>query len=81
VLETSTPGLRRRELESGGRQTGIVAWTPSSEVAHATVARNCVPEVLRQLLTLPTCYHPLLLFNREGDSVSGEAAAGERPQR
>jgi hypothetical protein len=23
-----------------------------------------------------TCYHPLLLFNREGDSVSGEAAAG-----
>jgi len=35
-----------------------------------------VPEVLRQLPTLPTCYHPLLLFNREGDCLAAKLRPG-----
>ncbi len=40
------------------------------------VASNCVPEELRQLPTLPTCYHPLLLFNREGDCLAVKLRLG-----
>jgi len=28
-----------------------------------------------------TCYHPLLLFNREGDCLGGKAETRQRPQR
>jgi len=79
MLETSTPGLRWRELESGGRQARVGAWTPSSEVAHG---REQLGARSTALAPNPTNLQSFATALQSGGRLPrGEAATGRCTQR